>query len=221
MGDRLRKGGKVNRRQFLQSLGGAFVSLTIPILAEASPSGSLEAESLEERLGHSYQEIKEKKPLEQETPVLFLDGRGQKLYLINLQNGEINILKTYRVSTSKYGFGNGFDSKKTPLGVHSVNEKYGRSAPLGTIFEIRMKTKKIANNLNDNPRSYMTTRVLSLEGLEKKNRYTLERNIYIHGTTQEISVGSPNSSGCIRMKNQEINELFNLVKVDTYVNIKE
>ena len=40
---------------------------------------------------------------------------------------------------------------------------------------------------------------------------TFKRGIYIHGTSNENTIGQPSSHGCIRMKNNDIVELFNCV----------
>ena len=41
------------------------------------------------------------------------------------------------------------------------------------------------------------------------------REIYIHGTSDEASIGKPSSHGCIRMKNDDIIELFDLLSAGT------
>jgi len=43
----------------------------------------------------------------------------------------------------------------------------------------------------------------------------------IHGTWEPESVGKPSSNGCVRMKNEEVNELFSIVPVGTEVIIEE
>ncbi|MDP4153226.1 MAG: L,D-transpeptidase family protein [Bacillota bacterium] len=43
----------------------------------------------------------------------------------------------------------------------------------------------------------------------------------IHGTTQEGSIGSAASHGCIRMLNKDIKELYNLVSIGTPVIIED
>ena len=49
------------------------------------------------------------------------------------------------------------------------------------------------------------------------NRDTMSRYIYIHGTPYENQIGKPVSIGCIRMKNVEVLELFELIFVGTKV----
>ena len=70
------------------------------------------------------------------------------------------------------------------------------------------------------------TRIFWLSGLELgKNRLgdvdTMRRYIYIHGTPDDVAMGQPGSRGCIRMRNQDIIELFNLVPCFTPLLIQE
>jgi lipoprotein-anchoring transpeptidase ErfK/SrfK len=132
------------------------------------------------------------------------------------------IIKSYPVSTSKYGVENRLGSNKTPLGLHQIVSKIGRNAPLGAIFERRRNTGKIAKARNRG--DLITTRILRLAGLEKginkgKGVDSFQRCIYIHGTPEEKLIGRPASHGCIRMKNRDIIELFDLVKRSTLVKI--
>ena len=46
---------------------------------------------------------------------------------------------------------------------------------------------------------------------------TYSRYIYIHGTPHEKEIGTPVSHGCIRMKNDEIIDLFQRVEIGTLV----
>ena len=61
------------------------------------------------------------------------------------------------------------------------------------------------------------SRILWLDGLGKRNANTYERYIYIHGTNHEEQIGEPASHGCMRMRNADVAELFDLVEVDTPV----
>ena len=73
-------------------------------------------------------------------------------------------------------------------------------------------------------RDWILTRILWLEGLEPgKNKGgtvdTRNRYIYIHGTNEEHKLGMPASHGCIRMRNADVIDLFDLVEVGTEVRI--
>ena len=63
-------------------------------------------------------------------------------------------------------------------------------------------------------------RILWLDGAEAGNANTRARFIYIHGTVHEDKIGQPNSHGCIRMRNADVIEFFDLVDVGTPVTIK-
>jgi hypothetical protein len=111
--------------------------------------------------------------------------------------------------------------------VHRIVSKLGRNAKIGEIFKSRRRTKKIAKfNRKRIKKDLITTRILKLEGLEKgvnrgKGIDSYKRDIYIHGTAEEHLVGKPASHGCIRMKNKDTIELFNLIPRGTLVNIKK
>ena len=75
-------------------------------------------------------------------------------------------------------------------------------------------------------RDWILTRILWLCGREPgKNRFggvdTMRRYIYIHGCPDNVPMGVPLSHGCVRMRNLEIAELFDLVGIGTEVLILE
>ena len=128
-------------------------------------------------------------------------------------------IRTYLVSTSRFGIGTEEGSQKTPTGRFRVAEKIGGDTPAGTIFQSRVPLKP------DDPRppteDLVMSRILWLDGLDEHNANTRERFIYIHGTKHEREIGSPASCGCIRMRNEDVIELFDLVNNDTPVIIEE
>ena len=65
------------------------------------------------------------------------------------------------------------------------------------------------------------SRILWLDGCEEHNANTRDRFIYIHGTKHEDKIGTPASHGCIRMRNTDVIELFELVHKTTPVVIRE
>jgi L,D-transpeptidase YbiS len=135
--------------------------------------------------------------------------------------------KTYVVSTSKHGPGELRGSFKTPRGRHVVRAKIGAGAPLNAVFRGRRPTGEIysAELARANPeRDWILTRILWLSGTEiGKNRLgpvdTMRRYIYIHGMPDTEPLGSPSSIGCVRMRNADVVELFDLVPVGTTVEI--
>ena len=102
--------------------------------------------------------------------------------------------KRYRVGTGQFN--------KTPVGSFKVNDKIvnpvwwrpdGKAIPYG------------------NPENLLGTRWISLN----------IRSYGIHGTWEPESIGSQSSAGCIRMLNDEVEELFIYIPLDTAVEIKD
>lgn len=138
------------------------------------------------------------------------------------------LLKTYVISTAKNGLGEEKNSFKTPRGKHIIRAKIGSDAPINAIFKERRFTGEIYTpELNQlyPTRDWILTRILWLSGLEPGfnrlgNVDTMQRFVYIHGSPNERPTGTPTSRGCIRMRNEDIIELFNLVPVGTKVLIE-
>ncbi len=128
-------------------------------------------------------------------------------------------VRRYPVSTSQYGLGPEPGSLRTPLGQFRVGEKIGDGQPLGAIFKSRLPTGEIGLDALDD--DLILTRILWLEGLEPHNANTRERYIYIHGTNHESRIGEPASHGCVRMRNADIAELYELIPVGAQVAIVE
>ncbi|WP_126445257.1 L,D-transpeptidase [Sulfuricystis multivorans] len=139
------------------------------------------------------------------------------------------LLRRYRVSTAKNGAGERRGSFRTPRGKHIIRAKIGAGAAANTVFVRRRPTGEIwtpelAAQFPD--RDWILTRILWLSGCEPgKNRFgevdTMRRYIYIHGSPDTVEMGKPGSIGCIRMRNADIIELFDLVPVHTPVEISE
>ena len=141
--------------------------------------------------------------------------RDQRLTLT--RDGEV--LRSYPVSSSRFGIGTEEGSLKTPLGRFRIAEKIGHDAEPGTIFEAR-----VALGPEDplpETEDFITSRILWLDGLDEHNANTRDRFIYIHGTKHEDEIGTPASHGCIRMRNADVIELFALVDETTQVIIRE
>jgi lipoprotein-anchoring transpeptidase ErfK/SrfK len=138
--------------------------------------------------------------------------------LLTLKEDETPI-RTYAVSTSRFGVGTQKGSLKTPLGRFRVAEKIGSDMPAETIFQSRVPLK--AGDPLPPTEDLVMSRILWLDGLDKHNANTRDRFIYIHGTKHEGKIGSPASCGCIRMRNADVVELFDLVDHDTPVIIEE
>lgn len=130
----------------------------------------------------------------------------QKLTLF--RNGKK--VKDYDVSTSKFGLGSTHGSRRTPLGIHAVSQKTGEGQPKGMVFKGARPTGEVVEA--DAPgRDPVVTRVIQIAGLEDSNKTTHARRIYIHGTPEERKIGRPASYGCIRMKSDDVVDLFGRV----------
>ncbi len=127
-------------------------------------------------------------------------------------------IREYPVSTSKFGLGDGRGSKQTPLGNLQIAKKIGANAPAGAVFKSRKRTGEVLPP-NAPGRDPIVTRILWLKGLESQNENAYSRYIYIHGTPEENRIGTPASYGCIRMKSQDIIDLFNVVGTGAKVRI--
>ena len=156
--------------------------------------------------------------------IIIVDISEQRLYLYSNND----LILSYPVSTSKYGEGQTENSFKTPLGLHEIKEKIGHKAPINTIFTARVNTNKRADvqiEQNDTEDDFVTSRILWLDGLEDGINRGLgvdsyNRYIYIHGTHEEGLIGQKASHGCIRMFNNDVIELFDIVSEGTKVHIR-
>lgn len=143
------------------------------------------------------------------------------------QQGQV--LACWPVSTARNGAGCTEGSNCTPLGRHRVRARIGEGQPLNTVFRGRRPTGEIyqpalAQAFPD--RDWILTRIFWLCGEETGfNRGgkvdSQRRYIYIHGTPDSEPMGEPRSHGCIRMRNQDVLELFERVPPGTPVFITQ
>lgn len=133
--------------------------------------------------------------------------RDQKMAV--MRNGRV--IKTYPVSTSKFGLGDKKGSCRTPLGAHRIASKIGTGQPKGMVFKSRKPTGECVAP-NSPGRDPIVTRIMWLAGMEARNRNAHSRLIYIHGTAEERTIGTPASYGCVRMKSNDVYEAFNLLQ---------
>jgi lipoprotein-anchoring transpeptidase ErfK/SrfK len=136
-------------------------------------------------------------------------------------------LKQYAISTARNGAGERKGSFCTPRGQHVVRARIGAGAPGNTVFVGRRPTGEIYGpELAERfpGRDWILTRILWLSGCEVGfNRLgevdTMRRYIYIHGSPDSTAMGTPGSIGCIRMRNNDIVELFERIPAGTAVSI--
>ncbi|HNV88664.1 MAG TPA: L,D-transpeptidase [Methylotenera sp.] len=143
--------------------------------------------------------------IQQQTLTLFDDFGGVKA--------------RYSISTAANGVGCEKDSGCTPLGEHIIRAKIGAGAVPNTVFVGRRATGEIctpALMAAFPDRDWILTRILWLSGKEVgKNRLgnvdTMQRYIYIHGVPDSMEMGKIGSHGCVRMRNSDVIELFDLI----------
>lgn len=155
---------------------------------------------------------------------IIVDVSQQKLFALNSQQ---QVLLEYAVSTSRYGVGNQDGSFKTPLGEHSIAQKIGDGCAREEVF-IGRQPRGLLSELQaagtNLPDDIITARILRLQGLEPGINLgdgidSYQRYIYIHGTADEASIGQPASHGCVRMRNDDVIELFDQVEAGCRVSI--
>lgn len=151
--------------------------------------------------------------------------RSQSLALI--EQGKER--RRYPVSTARLGAGEQRDSERTPRGRHVIRAKIGAGLPPGAVLVGRRPTGEIwtpalAERFPE--RDWILSRILWLSGREVgRNRLgqvdSMRRYIYIHGTPDCEPMGEPASHGCIRMRNGDVIDLFERVRVGIPVDIEE
>jgi len=159
------------------------------------------------------------------SPSIRIDLSAQRLDLLDGSR----VVASYPVSTSRYGAGELRGSHKTPRGRHMIRAKIGDGQPRGAVFVGRRPTGEIYSEslaCAHPGRDWILTRIMWLSGLELgTNRLgavdSMRRFIYIHGTPDSVALGRPGSIGCIRMANDAVIDLFELVPVGTVVDIIE
>lgn len=144
-----------------------------------------------------------------------------------LADGTGRVVRRYSVSTAANGPGERRGSHCTPRGRHVVRAKIGSGAAFNTVFVGRRPTGEVWSPALQEAfpkRDWILTRILWLCGREPGfNRFgdvdTMRRYIYIHGSPDTVPMGRPGSIGCVRMRNYEIVELFDLIVPGTPVQI--
>ena len=138
-------------------------------------------------------------------------------------------IRRYAVSTGERGAGERSGSLCTPRGRHRIRARIGAGAPAGAVFRGRRPTGELwtpAFAAAHPGRDWILSRILWLCGEEPgRNRGgevdTMRRYIYLHGTGDDQPMGVARSHGCVRMRNRDIIELFELVPAGTVVEIVE
>ena len=152
---------------------------------------------------------------------------GRQLLQVFDESGRV--IREYPVSTGLAGVGEEFGSFRTPRGRHLIRAKIGAALPENTVFVRRRPTGEVWTPELGQAfpgRDWILTRILWLSGCQPGiNRLgcvdTMRRYIYIHGSPDSAEMGAPGSHGCVRMRNADIVDLFDLVPCYTEVEISE
>lgn len=139
------------------------------------------------------------------------------------------LVREYTVSTAANGSGEINGSGCTPRGRHVVRAKIGSGLPSGAVLRARRWTGEIWTpelHAAQPGRDWILTRILWLSGQERgRNRLgcvdTFRRYIYLHGTPPVTELGRPGSKGCVRLRNEDVIELFELVPPGTEVDLHD
>ncbi len=190
------------------------VDTTVFVVEEVEPSNETIATFLTEYLNLKYKDKSFDK-------FIYVSIKYQKLYLIERDSVRLK----YPISSAKLGIGNKQNSMKTPIGLHSIKRKYGDGVPLAGLFKSRVFTGKVSPIYTEkvkSPTDDVTTRIMWLQGEEPgvnrgRNIDSYKRYIYIHGTSEEGYIGEPASHGCIRMVNNDVLSLYNIIDEGTPV----
>ncbi len=135
------------------------------------------------------------------------------------------LVRSHPVSTSKRPPSNVKDSLGTPRGLHAIAEKIGAGQPPGMVFKSRIPTGRHFSEFGAdeiNTDNLITSRILWLRGLEPGVNAggdvdSQARYIYLHGTNREDRIGQPQSAGCVLLRNLDIIELYEEVRVGDMV----
>jgi hypothetical protein len=164
-----------------------------------------------------------------------MPGSSERWVQIDIDSQRLTLFKGrqrirhWPVSTALKGTGELAESACTPRGEHRVRIKIGRACPVNTVFIGRRPTGEIYDDVlaaQQPQRDWILSRIIWLTGAESGHNRggecdTLRRYIYIHGCPDCEPVGVPVSHGCIRMRNADVIELFELVEAGTRVVITE
>jgi predicted GNAT family N-acyltransferase len=137
--------------------------------------------------------------------------------------------RRFSVSTAIKGAGEIKGSFCTPRGQHIIRAKIGANSAVNTVFVGRRPSGEIWSPelaAQFPGRDWMLTRILWLSGTQLgRNRLgecdTMRRYVYLHGSPDTAVMGVPGSIGCVRMRNADIIDLFELVPPFTRVDIDD
>jgi hypothetical protein len=172
-----------------------------------------------------YQLLVANNKIKKGEPILILWGNSQTMYYTT--NGK-NLIKSFKVSTGKDGFGNLSGLGVTNTGLMKLGRKIRApklyqvlisKSPTNTILGPNMDSSRV-DDKGEKHGAEVLTGLIELIGLEKCNKNVYSRSIYIHGTNREKYLGQKVSNGCVRVSNNDILYLLKTLSPNTKVYIK-
>jgi lipoprotein-anchoring transpeptidase ErfK/SrfK len=183
----------MHRRLFLTALASGLGAAAFPGLAEAAKQS---------RQRQRYQGAEYVYFDSYEDPGTIIIDTGKRALYYILSDGEAI---RYGVAVGKDGF--------SWAGIAKIGRKteWPRWTPPTSMIKRKPELAKFANGMPGGPDNPLGARALYLFD---NGRDTLFR---IHGTNEPQSIGTAASSGCIRMLNEEVTELYDRVPIGTKV----
>ena len=160
---------------------------------------------------------------------IFVDGKQQRLYVVEKTANGFKFNYETKVSTGKNGFEGAKDDqrhnateahgkaspRKTPSGLFKVytvvNANPGQVIRKGTPLTLKRKEGPplpvFMRSTSSGGRAEMTTKALMLEDTDPSIAWTHSakaKGVGIHGTNKEFRLGNKASDGCIRVSNLDI-----------------
>jgi lipoprotein-anchoring transpeptidase ErfK/SrfK len=181
----------MHRRLFLSALASGVAAAVFPGMAEAAKQNRQRYRGAEVVDFDSY-----------EQPGTIIVDTGKRALFYTLSDSEA---VRYGVAVGKDGF--------SWAGIAKIGRKteWPRWTPPTSMIRRKPELAKFAKGMPGGPDNPLGARALYLFA---NGRDTLFR---IHGTNEPQSIGSAASSGCIRMLNEEVTELYERVYIGTKV----
>ena len=123
-------------------------------------------------------------------------------YLLVLRNGD-RVVKTYLIAIGR--------NDRTPTGVFTITDKQVEPAWW-------LPNRKIPYG---DPENVLGTRWMGITPVAGTGTDTTLSGFGIHGTWEPDSIGSSASLGCVRMRNEQVEDLYDIVPYKTKVFIQE
>jgi len=181
----------MHRRLFLSALASGLTAAAFPGMARAAKQNRQRYQGAEQVYFDNY-----------EQPGTIIVDTGRRALFYTLSDSEAI---RYGVAVGKDGF--------SWAGIAQIGRKteWPRWTPPTSMIRRKPELAKFANGMPGGPENPLGARALYLFA---NGRDTLFR---IHGTNEPQSIGSAASSGCIRMLNEEVTELYDRVFIGTKV----